>query len=231
MARHLLKAHGVRNALLGLLLLVAWSAPAWGRSTRPRAASTRTPVPTLSQQTRYSCGTAAFGAVLRRRGRFVSEKVLREQLRTGRIFGTHPDDIVAVAPLYGLKARARQRTRLADLAQALDAGHDVLIDLQAWTGKKRMTRAEWRRSWDSGHWVVLKSIAADGTLRFMDPWVASEQKSGRARDLPRGELILGQADFLARWHDTFVDKTPQRRYVTPRKRRAYRQLAIILEAE
>ena len=148
-------------------------------------------------------------------------------LRTTSAYGTHPNDIVAVAPCFKLRATARERTTIPALARALAAGKDVLVNLQAWSDRPLHSRRAWRRSWDDGHWVVLEAVRSDGTLCFMDPWIARQKKLGRSVEGDR--LVLGRADFLARWHDHFVEKRPDRSYVSPPTRRRFQHLAIFLE--
>jgi len=217
----------MRRVCLFWLALMLWASPSSARQISP--GSTRTRVPAVGQQTEYSCGAASLRAVLRRRGRSVSEPRLRRILRTSSAYGTHPDDIVAVAPRFKLRATVKERTTIPALARALAAGKDVMINLQAWPDKSPRSRAAWRNHWDDGHWVVLESVKADGTVCFMDPWVVRQQKPGRVRGGDAGRFVLGRKDFLARWHDHFVEKTPDRRYVSPPTRRQYQRMAVILE--
>lgn len=212
----------MRQACLLLALLLV---PASAGARRPiPPASTRTRVPAIGQQTEYSCGAASFRAVLKRRGRSVSEPGLRRVLRTSPAYGTHPDDILAVAPRYSLRATVKERTTIPALARALAAGKDVMVNLQAWSDKPLRSRRAWRKDWNDGHWVVLESVKPDGTVCFMDPWVVRQ-----ARGKSDGRFILGREDFLARWHDHFVEKNPDRSYVDPPTRRRYQRMAIILE--
>ena len=44
-----------------------------------------------------------------------------------------------------------------------------------------------------------------------------------------GRLVLSREDFLARWHDHFVEKKPDRSYASPPARRRYQRMAVILE--
>jgi predicted double-glycine peptidase len=149
-------------------------------------------VPTVKQETDFSCGTAVALSVLRYwqwdEYADVEEADLYAALRTTESDGTEPEPVAAY-----LRAEAKLEAEyrhgdvtLAELEAAVDAGQPPIVDLQAWRDVDR----PWRDTWDAGHYVLLVGHDAE-RLIVMDPSVLTP---GAYAWLPRGELD-------ERWHD------------------------------
>jgi predicted double-glycine peptidase len=98
-------------------------------------------VPDVRQSTNYSCGVAAFQAVLSYwGGEDLREDVLMKMLNTTPQEGTPPENIVRAARDMGYEAEFRENLTLEDLEASVRAGVPVVIVGQAW----RYERLSWR---------------------------------------------------------------------------------------
>jgi predicted double-glycine peptidase len=150
------------------------------------------PVPTVKQETDFSCGTAVALSVLRlwRWDAYarVEEAALYAALRTTESDGTEPEPMAAYLRAEAqLEAEYRNGdVTLAELEAALDRGEPPIVDLQAWRDDDR----PWSETWNAGHYVLLVGHDAE-RLFVMDPSVLTP---GAYAWMPRGELV-------ERWHD------------------------------
>jgi predicted double-glycine peptidase len=149
-------------------------------------------VPSVKQQTNFSCGNAATLALLRywRWDAFagVDETALYQPLETTRAEGTEPQPIVRYLNEAGhLEAVYRHGdVTVEELERAVDARQPPIVDLQAWQDGDM----PWRDVWDAGHYVVMVGYDAE-RLFFMDP----------SRMTPAGYAFLPRPEFEERWHD------------------------------
>jgi predicted double-glycine peptidase len=120
------------------------------------------------QTTEYSCGPAAFQAVLRYWGRDIDEKALMELLQTDPEVGTYPEDIVRGARTLGLDAQLRTDLSLDEVAEFVSNGSPVIALAQVWRSQSD-TPAGAEDEWDCGHWVVILAIDKD-YVYFQDPY-------------------------------------------------------------
>jgi len=206
-------------SVLGIILLgvggpLAWSHP---RGPQPQAAPAPAPrlpaqalrVPLFRQATGYSCGAAALQAILCYWQVFSGqESQLYPRLATTPKDGTAPEKLLEGARSFGLEARLKEGTTLADLREALAKGTTVILNLQAWREPATPARP-WKETWEEGHYVVLVGLD-DHYLYAMDPSVA-----GAYAYLPLRE-------FQDRWHD-YEDRTGTRR--------EYHQLAVFIRGQ
>jgi uncharacterized protein len=156
------------------------------QSRVPRLPSNALPVPIVRQATDYSCGAAAMLGVLQYWGLFQkNESALYPLLQTTEKDGTRPEDLLRGGLALGLTGTLREKTTLDELRAGLRRGDTILLDLQAWSGKKE---ENWEEVWEEGHYVVL--VAMDRTFAyFMDPVVGT------------GYVSLPLAELVSRWHD------------------------------
>jgi predicted double-glycine peptidase len=148
-------------------------------------------MPSVKQQTNYSCGNAATLSMLRywRPELFagVDETALYAPLQTTRAGGTEPEPIAAFLHAHGLDAVYRHGdVTVEELERAVDLRQPPIVDLQAW----RDDELPWRDVWDSGHYVIMVGYDAE-RLWFMDP--------GRMTPGPYAYLLRSELDD--RWHD------------------------------
>lgn len=178
---------------------VAWAAASVRPSVSqgPKLPRDHLPVPIVQQATDYSCGAAALLAVLEYWNAYEgTESSLYPLLNTTPADGTEPDKIASLAADLGLHASYKDGMTIEELRDALDRGHTVILDIQAWhenETRKQNPRAprrepDWREIWDDGHYVVLIAMD-DDTAYFMDPSAGASYGF-----IPIPEL-------LDRWHD------------------------------
>lgn len=175
----------------------------------PRLPAKVLPVPLFRQSTGFACGAASMQAVLAYwRAYEGRESALYPILGTTEAQGTPPEGLVAGARHFGLEARMKEGTELADLRAALAAGETVILNLQAWR-EAPSKGTPWKDLWEDGHYVVLVGLD-DTHLYAMDPSVTA------------GYAYLPLAEFEDRWHD----------YTTVAgRRREFRHLAIFIKGK
>jgi uncharacterized protein len=148
-----------------------------------REGTVKTHVPTVRQETDYSCGAAALMAVFKyfRVGPKTEEEI-RKLLDTNSEDGTRTKNIIKVARKFGLETKAKYNMDPHDLKKWLDEEKPIIVCLQAW-GKKKHYKTK-----DSGHYVV--AIGYDkNNVYFQDPSLTKT----------RGHIPW--KEFIKRWHD------------------------------
>ena len=138
------------------------------------------------QTTEYSCGPAAFQAVMRYWGRDIDEEALIELLQTDPEVGTYPEQIVRGARVLGFDAQVTENLTLDEVAQFASSGNPVIALAQVWRSQKD-TPASAAEEWDCGHYVVILAVDRD-YVYFQDPY-ARMCKAFVPRDV-----------FEAHWH-------------------------------
>lgn len=133
----------------------------------------------------FDCGAKALQTVMAYYGVEVREDELMEKLGTGAE-GTPVSGMVAVAQKHGFEVKACAGWSVADVKCAIDAGHPVIVLLQAWADRY-MTLEDWRKDYDDGHYAIVIGFAK-GVMLFEDP--ASFRRTW-----------LREREFLVRWHD------------------------------
>lgn len=178
-----------RLAALSMLSATALGAPA----RLPRNAL---PVPLVAQATDYSCGAAAFLAVLYYWQAYKgTESSLYAMLGTTPDNGTEPDQITEVARLFGLEATMKEGLGLGELRAALQRGDTAILDLQAWRDGK--STLPWKDTWEEGHYAVV--VGMDEEYAYvMDPIATA------------GYAYVPLLELLDRWHD-YDDRGGQKR--------------------
>ncbi|MCX6670115.1 MAG: C39 family peptidase [Methanothrix sp.] len=142
-------------------------------------------VPDVRQSTNYSCGAAAFQAVLNYwGGQDLREGVIMEKLNATFQWGTSPDEIVRVARDMGFEAEFKENLTLEDLEASIKAGVPVIVAGQAW----RDEGTSWADDWEDGHYMVVIGLD-EKNVYLEDPSLL-----GSRGYIPRQE-------FVERWHD------------------------------
>jgi predicted double-glycine peptidase len=144
------------------------------------------PVPEVRQRTDYSCGPAALLAALAFLGLQATEGELSALAGTSEA-GTPPEGLRRAAEAKGAHAEVREGMTVDDLRAELDAGHVVVVALQAWADEP--PAGGYADVWEHGHYVVPTEVRDDGSVVFEDPAV----------DGARAEL--GPGELAERWHD------------------------------
>jgi len=133
----------------------------------------------------FDCGAKALQTVMAYYGVHMREDELMTALGTDQD-GTPVAGIIAVARQQGFQVQADAQWALPDVKRFVDAGHPVIVLLQAWADRY-MTAADWRKDYNDGHYAIVIDHAC-GVLLFEDP--ASFRRTW-----------LREREFLARWHD------------------------------
>jgi ABC-type bacteriocin/lantibiotic exporter with double-glycine peptidase domain len=133
----------------------------------------------------FDCGAQALQVVLAYYGVEIRGDALMRALGTGPE-GTPLANMIAFGRDRGFQVEAGTGWTLKKAKRFVDAGHPVIVLLQAWT-KRFMTLEDWRRNDEDGHYAILIGYAK-GVLLFEDP--ASFRRTW-----------LREVEFLARWHD------------------------------
>ena len=133
----------------------------------------------------FDCGAKALQTVMAYYGVEVREDELMNALGTGAE-GTPIAGMVAVSRQHGFDVKASAGWTLREVKRIVDAGHPVIVLLQAWADRY-MTLEDWRKDYDDGHYAIVIGWAK-GVLLFEDP--ASFRRTW-----------LREREFLARWHD------------------------------
>ncbi len=142
-------------------------------------------LPSVKQQTKYSCGAAAFRSIADYFRIRKDEKEWMKLLETSTK-GTEHDNLVKIAKGCGMQVECREGMTVEDLCTHLDNKVPVICAMQAWGAK------EYYKKGQSGHYVV--AIGYDNNnIYFEDPTIAGK----------RG--FLNKKEFNRRWHDKDVN--------------------------
>ncbi|HWQ20504.1 MAG TPA: C39 family peptidase [Methanotrichaceae archaeon] len=144
-------------------------------------------VPDTRQSINYSCGAAAFQAVLAYWGIDIEEGELMKLLNTTPDYGTDFNDMARVAQNMGLEADLRENLTLEDLNRSIKEGVPPIIDCQSWRGLA-YSNTSWAEDWYDGHYMVVLGIDEDNVY-FEDPYTLGH----------RG--FMPCQEFLERWHN------------------------------
>lgn len=151
-------------------------------------------VPDVRQSTGFSCGAAAFQAVLGYWGIDEVEGDLIAELGSDPEQGTPPHAIARVARARGFQVRVHENLSLAGLAGEVHRGVPVIVAIQAWPSEPSPGR-RWVDEWEEGHYVVVVGVD-DSSVTVEDPSLLGA----------RG--FIPTTEFLDRWHD--VDASDRR---------------------
>jgi len=171
-------------------------------------------VPYVRQTTDYSCGAVALKAVLHYYGKSFTEKELIQKLGADPEKGTRDYRMMEFAEKQGIKVTRKENSTFSDLQKSLNAGHPVILELQAWAKPEKNIQRDYSKEWAEGHYVVLVGLDYKKAY-FMDPsttqkhtWVTREDLEKRwhdedgftqARGHRVGLFFEGKPDFSASW--------------------------------
>lgn len=150
-------------------------------------------LPQVTQHTPYHCGAASLQSVLAYYGIEYFQEDLGQKLGTTFDNGTPVSSMIRLARSEGLGADLREGMTRIKLQRMLDLGHPVILVIQAWAG----AGVDWKKTWDSGHYVVAIGYDAN-RVYFMDPYLVSSYAW-----IPWEELF-------SRWHDQGLDGVLER---------------------
>lgn len=157
------------------------------------------PVPLLRQYGTYTCGATCVQMLMNRLAPYQADLNLAQYealLGTTEETGTSPRAILRYFEENGVEYTAQEHLSLAALRKKLDAGHPVLLPLQAWSdaenGSYNTTDPTDTETYlTQGHWVICVGYA-DSVEKpyfiFNDPACV-------------GNTMLYEGDFDSRWID------------------------------
>ena len=137
----------------------------------------------------HDCGPAALFSILSYfKIKDLDYKKLVTMCKTTKNKGTSPDNIVAVAKNFGLKAKKNYNMTLQNLKSYTDKNKPVLVPIQSWGNYKN------KKLLISGHYVIVSKIDQN-FVYFKDPYYQSKDNRKMNRD-----------DFLKAWIDKLNGK-------------------------
>jgi predicted double-glycine peptidase len=144
-------------------------------------------LPLVSQETDYTCGTAAVKSVLQNLGKHFPESVLAERLGSNPKYGTAYNRIVSFFENLQIETEAKEGMTIECLEKSIDNGFPVIVCFQAWGIPE-----QYEEGWDEGHYSVVAGYDADN-FYFMDPSTNDKY------------AFIPKEEFLRRWHDLDID--------------------------
>lgn len=146
--------------------------------------------PTARQTFDYDCGAKAMHAILSYYGIDTNESKILRIARTNSQRGTPVHGMIRVAEQFKLKARI-EKLSINKLKKYIDKEVPVILLLQAWGGKEKDLKYDWK----DGHYVVAIGYDKD-RIYLEDPSTVLRS-------------YISYQDLEDRWHD--IDKA--KRYV------------------
>lgn len=146
------------------------------------------PLPIVHQSHNYDCGACCLRAICLYYGvGSEDEDEFIKACDTDSKDGTHPDEIVKAAKIFGLKTAKIEGMTIRQLQTLIDQNRPVICAIQAWEEDDKDYSDN-----DSGHYVIAIGYD-DNHILFQDPSIHTTR---------RGRLT--HEDFEERWHD--IDK-------------------------
>jgi predicted double-glycine peptidase len=142
-------------------------------------------LPSGRQTFEFDCGPKSLQLVLAYYGFDAREDELMRRLKTDNQ-GTRIREMISVAASYGFQVVAGENASLKMVKGYINARTPVIVLVQAWADRY-MTLADWRKTNDYGHYVVVIGYT-DKSILFEDPAHISR-------------CWLSYMELLSRWHD------------------------------
>jgi predicted double-glycine peptidase len=123
----------------------------------------------------------------------MTEADVRQLLGTDES-GTPPEAMLRGLKQLGLAAQGVERMTMAQLTQAINAGHPVILCLQAYGSQQEMDATE------AGHWCVASGVTPAG-IELTDPAAGGS-----------GKVVVSQGELMERWRDRDSEGRPYVRF-------------------
>jgi ABC-type bacteriocin/lantibiotic exporter with double-glycine peptidase domain len=150
----------------------------------------------------YDCGANALASVLVYVGVELREDEVMALAGTTKKNGTDVAGILRVLDYFGIPHTPA--STIGEIVAAIDAGHPVLLTLQAYGG----SQAEYVSDWEDGHWVVAIGYEGESGDSSHDSHDSHDPNNpGSIRRIVCEDpssytrTWIGAAELLARWHD------------------------------
>lgn len=143
-------------------------------------------VPQYEQRKTYTCGPACMVACLRFAGKKAEEAAVARSAKCTEK-GTDPEFLAQAARRRGLAVDVVLYMTIDDLRAHVEAGHPVILAVQAWTPGP-VPRPNYKYKRYDGHWVVAVAVRKS-RIRLMDP------------SMPKKRSWVTLRDLMNRWHD------------------------------
>ncbi len=148
----------------------------------------------------FDCGANALMSMLVYAGVEEREERIAKLAGTTEKEGTSTEGILFCFGYFGLEVSAGEGMTIADIREAIDQGHPVLLTLQAYRDADNMT--PYKDDWDDGHYVVAIGYEGDGTAP--DGKIILEDPASFHR------TFLTDGELDVRWHDSDGAANPPR---------------------
>jgi predicted double-glycine peptidase len=147
-------------------------------------------LPSSRQQVNYSCGAVCLRSIAKYYGKDLdNEKEFRDLCNAGKTKGSHPEEIVRAANLFGFDAEIKEDMSIQELTNYIQNRIPVIVAIQAWGNEKDpQKRMEDYSNLKDGHYVIAIGFN-DDNIYFEDPSVKGSR------------TILSKQEFLKRWID------------------------------
>lgn len=148
----------------------------------------------------YDCGSNSLMSMLVYCGVEEREERIAKLAGTTEEEGTTTEGILFVFGYFGLEVSAGEGMTTADIREAIDQGHPVLLTLQAYRDPTDLR--PYSEIWDSGHYVVAIGYEGDGTA--VDDRIIFEDPASFHR------TYLTDGELNERWRDDNGAANPPR---------------------
>lgn len=139
----------------------------------------------------YDCGANALMSMLVFAGVEEREERIAKLAGTTEKEGTTTEGILFTFGYFGMEVSAGEGMTVADVREAIDQGHPVLLTLQAYRPADIIL--PYGELWDQGHYVVAIGYEGDGTAP--DDRIIFEDPASFYR------TFLTDGELNERWHD------------------------------
>ena len=153
------------------------------------AREVRLPVKPVLQDYSFDCGKAVVKTLMGSLGAELEDKKLQDILRTNRVSGTHPRNILEALKHLELEFEEKIGSTIADIEEKIAQGYYCLVVYQAWGSPEERAKLE------SGHYSLAYGYT-DTALHLADPSAYQG-----ARGLGSGMRILDKEKFNNEWKD------------------------------
>ncbi len=147
------------------------------------------PVIPVTQDYSFDCGKAVVKTILKSLGKEVGDDILQGILRTNRVSGTHPRNIMEAFRYLGLEFVEKVGSTMADIEEKIKEGYYCLVVYQAWG------MPDEHASLESGHYSLAYGYDSE-QLHVADP-SALEDGFGDQNGLRK----IAKSEFEKDWKD------------------------------
>lgn len=148
------------------------------------------PVSPVRQDYNFDCGKASVKTLLKSIGIEIEEEILQSILRTNRVSGTHPKNMIEAFRHAGLEFVEKVGATVDDIEEKIRDGYYCMVVYQAWGSPEEFKNLE------CGHYSLAYGYDDTG-IHLADPAMEEVDSEGMGNGLKR---VL-KSDFDNDWCD------------------------------